>query len=494
MASGGITGEPVLTAKLGSYAGSTGGGRGGPAGMTRTERKRQAPVVKANTADRQLNNLVIKSRNDEKYRNEQGAGMNYNTAYDLAPASAKKFVDEQMKKTGGRLNEAAKARLNSYLTNRTQYQLDLDKFRRASPENEAAYVRRFPKTAAFEKALRKGAEGLIGTPGRIIKNLTENYLDGVQNMVEKISGVDAKNIEIAKDKDTNISTIVDNLQRNVKKKVDEEKDREIRTGLPGDLTEEIPVDDIVNAELIEVEEDSPLNIAPTEGIAQSEAKQKELEGGTQTRGLTPIRLDRFAGTGEDEGLFDLLGSDEPGKVSAFELDPDKSYYDFESGTVIDPYDAQAEKEYNVMKTMLQPSTDITDLSLDEFRAMNRDMDAARGVGFPDIDVTQEQPSTLFNTTSEGERDLTRNPVPGQAVINGVGLVYADGSPIMDRTAQGTALTGERNPTPLFDSDIDEEAIRRAIEGKANGGQIFGNQNMSTFDKLKAIADGIADNK
>ena len=108
---------------------------------------------------------------------------------------------------------------------------------------------------------------------------------------------------------------------------------------------------------------------------------------------------------------------------------------------------------------------------------------AQREGFPDIDVTQEQPSTLFNTTAEGERDLTRNPVPGQAVINGVGLVYADGSPIM-----------EQGPTPLFDSDIDEEAIRRAIEGKAKGGQMFGNQNMSTFDKLKAIADGIADNK
>ena len=67
MASGGITGEPVLTAKLGSYAGSTGGGRGGPAGMTTTERKRQAPVVKANTADRQLNNLVIKSRSRKKF-------------------------------------------------------------------------------------------------------------------------------------------------------------------------------------------------------------------------------------------------------------------------------------------------------------------------------------------------------------------------------------------------------------------------------------------
>ena len=35
---------------------------------------------------------------------------------------------------------------------------------------------------------------------------------------------------------------------------------------------------------------------------------------------------------------------------------------------------------------------------------------------------------------------------------------------------------------------------KAIEGKANGGEIFGDKNMSTFNKLKAIADGIADNR
>ena len=133
MASGGITGEPVQTARLGSYMRTTGGGkrsntvtqRDTSGGGSTTQRK-SIPNIKQGNAERQLNNLVIKSRNDPEYRNVQGAGMNYNTAYDLAPASAKKFVDEQMKKTGGRLNEAAKARLDSYLTNRTQYQLDLD--------------------------------------------------------------------------------------------------------------------------------------------------------------------------------------------------------------------------------------------------------------------------------------------------------------------------------------------------------------------------------
>ena len=506
MASGGITGEPVQTARFGSYMRSTGGGkrsntvtqRDVSGGGSRTQRK-SIPNIKQGNAERQLNNLVIKSRNDERYRNEQGAGLNYGTAYDLAPKAAKDFVNRQLEKTGGRLNEAAKARLNSYLTDRTQYQLDLDKFRKASPANEAAYVKRFPKTAAFERILRRGAEGIVGTPGKIIKNLADTYLDGVQNMIEKISGVDAKNVEIAKNKDADISTVIDNLQRNIKKERDDGKARGMSeadlTAMYGDPIDIATGDDIFGADLIgmdEVEEDSPLNVAPTEGIAQSEREQKELEGGTVTQGLTPIRLDKFAGTGEGEGLFDLSGSDEPGQVSAFDLDPNKSYFDLETNRVITPDKQDSIRKFVATEQMLQPfgtnQSDLIDQGLigEQFKAIRE--------GFPDIDVTQEQPSTLFNTTAEGERDLTRNPVPGQAVINGVGLVYADGSPIMDRTAQGTALTGEPNPTPLFDSDIDEEAIRRAIEGKANGGQIFGNQNMSTFDKLKAIADGIADNK
>ena len=497
MANGGITGEPVLSARFGSYASSVGKDNK----KTTTSAPKSNVVIgkssarKKSAAEAKLDSLVNKARGDRNYANVQGAGMNYGTAYDLAPKAAKDFVDRQLAKTGGRLNEAAKARLDSYLTNRTQYQLDLDKFRKSSPQAEAAYVKRFPKTAAFEKILNRAAEGIVGIPGKFIKKTADTYLDGVQNMIEKISGVDAKNIEIAKDKDTDIDTIVKNLQRNVEKKVDEEKDREIRTGLPGDLTEEIPVDDIVNAELIEVEEDSPLNIAPTEGIAQSEAEQKELEGGTRTRGLTPIRLDTFAGRDEDEGLFDLSGSDEPGKVSVFDLDPNKSYFDLEDNKVITPSDIEAIREYNVTEKMLQPGSSQIDLDQEPFEAIIDAQRVAQKEGFPDIDVTQEQPSTLFNTTAEGERDFTRNPVPGQAVINGVGLVYADGSPIMDRTAQGTALTGEPNPTPLFESEmLDDETIRKAIEGKADGGQIFGNQNMSTFDKLKAIADGIADNK
>ena len=501
MASGGITGNPVLSAAFGSYASSV--GKDDKKTTTSTPKSNivigKSSARKKSAAEAKLDSLVNKARSDRDYANRQGAGMNYGTAYDLAPKAAKDFVDRQLAKTGGRLNEAAKARLNSYLTDRTQYQLDLDKFRKSSPENEAAYVNRFPKTAAFEKLLRKGAEGIVGTPAKIIKKAADTYLDGVKNMVEKISGVEAKNIDIAKNKDTDINTIVNNLQRNIKEERDDGKARGMTeadlTAMYGDPIDITTGDDIFGAELIgmdELEDDSPLNIAPTEGIAQSEREQKELEGGTQTRGLTPIRLDTFPGKDEDEGLFDLSGSDEPGQVSAFDLDPNKSYYDLESQTVITPDDIQRDREFAAREQFLRPFSSQIGMPADDFQTVLDDQYKARDEGFPDIDVTQEQPD-ISNLTNMRDELLQRgqdpnfyvnNPIEGQATAAGQGLVYADGSPIM-----------EPNPTPLFESEmLDDETIRKAIEGKANGGQIFGNQNMSTFDKLKAIADGIADNK
>jgi len=503
MANGGITGEPVLSARFGSYAGSV----GKDTKKTTTSTPKSNIVIgkssarKKSAAEAKLDSLVNKARSDRDYANRQGAGMNYGTAYDLAPKAAKDFVDRQLAKTGGRLNEAAKARLNSYLTDRTQYQLDLDKFRKSSPENEAAYVNRFPKTAAFEKLLRKGAEGVIGLPAKIIKKTADTYLDGVQNMIEKISGVDAKNVEIAKDKDTDIETMVNNLQRNIKKQRDDGKARGMTeadlTAMYGDPIDIETGDDIFGAELIgmdELEDDSPLNVASTEGIAQSEAEQKELEGGTKTQGLTPIRLDKFAGTGEGEGLFDLLGSDEPGKVTAFELDPDKSYFDLESDRVLTPEKQESLREYLATEQLLQPFNPSQSNLVNQ--GLVEEQLKGRYEGFPDIDVTQEgdfldRRNELTGATdftnrrdSLSNRDLVNNPIEGQATMAGKGLVYTDGTPIM-----------EQRPTPLFESEmLDDETIRKAIEGKADGGQIFGNQNMSTFDKLKAIADGIADNK
>ena len=524
MADGGITGTPVQTAAFGRFfktPTSTGGGspmasktvtqRDTSGGGSRTQRKSSATVAKAN-AESQLNRLVNKSRGDSNYRNLNNVytsnQVSNNNLINLN-ADQQAFVNRNRRKDGS-FNSAAQAIINNsgkgfvvdngkaVVDNVTAYQRDLQNFRTASPLNEQAYVNRFPKTAAFEKLLAKGAEGIIGTPARAIKAVTDTYLDGVQNMIEKISGTKAKNVEVAKDQDTNIDEIVNNLQRKVKENDEQIKETAVTRGnnMPGTFIppeQRVPVDDILNADLLEVEEDSPLNIAPTEGIAQSEREQKELEGGTVTQGLTPIRLDRTLADDENLSLFDLSGSDEPGQVTAFDLDPYKEYFDLNKNERVSPIDVDIARG-DVARQMFAPGFE-RDSSFEDFSQMLSDQTKARTEGFPDIDVTQEgdfldRRNELTGTTDFtnrrdllSNRDLVNNPIEGQATAAGKGLVYADGTPIM-----------EPNPTPLFDSEIDEEAIRRAIEGKADGGQMFGNQNMSTFDKLKAIADGIADNK
>ena len=544
MASGGITGEPVLSAKFGSYAGSTGSGRGGPAGMTTTERKRQAPVVKSNTADRQLNNLVIKSRNDERYRNEQGAGMNYGTAYDLAPKKAKDFVDRQLAKTGGRLNEAAKARLNSYLTDRTQYQLDLDKFRKSSPANEAAYVKRFPKTAAFERILRQGAEGIVGTPGKIIKKLTDTYLDGVKNMVEKISGVDAKNVEIAKDKNTDINTVVNNLQRKVKEERDDGKARGMSeadlTAMYGDPIDVETGDDIFGGDLLGMdllEEDSPLrtdnvpgtNVPPEDRVPTPIRETRTETPGDNVPGTYVPPEDRVPGLdltapsdsvdlsgagGRDDAVAtaeqefqDTYGFDSANYQAALDSEKKQIAADEAAGNYVFDHDRTTPGNQGFLEAELNDSINYPNTY--RMRGADRDR-VVRGIQeelagepyFRDEDqlrLSGRRSDVLDKKTFPVTERLSETDYTTPSVVGSYDT-FQDPETLGPATVPENFLDAPFEFLPLFSGPLDfnfSPEPRREPEvfnTRADGGEIFGNQNMSTFDKLKAIADGIADNK
>jgi len=544
MASGGITGEPVLSAKFGSYAGSTGSGRGGPAGMTTTERKRQAPVVKSNTADRQLNNLVIKSRNDERYRNEQGAGMNYGTAYDLAPKKAKDFVDRQLAKTGGRLNEAAKARLNSYLTDRTQYQLDLDKFRKSSPANEAAYVKRFPKTAAFERILRQGAEGIVGTPGKIIKKLTDTYLDGVKNMVEKISGVDAKNVEIAKDKNTDINTVVNNLQRKVKEERDDGKARGMSeadlTAMYGDPIDVETGDDIFGGDLLGMdllEDDSPLrtdnvpgtNVPPEDRVPTPIRETRTETPGDNVPGTYVPPEDRVPGLdltapsdsvdlsgagGRDDAVAtaeqefqDTYGFDSANYQAALDSEKKQIAADEAAGNYVFDHDRTTPGNQGFLEAELNDSINFPNTY--RMRGADRDR-VVRGIQeelagepyFRDEDqlrLSGRRSDVLDKKTFPVTERLSETDYTTPSVVGSYDT-FQDPETLGPATVPENFLDAPFEFLPLFSGPLDfnfSPEPRREPEvfnTRADGGEIFGNQNMSTFDKLKAIADGIADNK
>ena len=562
MASGGITGEPVQTARLGSYMTSTGGGqrpttvtqRTTSGGGSTTQRKTQTNIDKGNAA-RQLDNLVNKSRGDSNYRNRPNV-YTVNEILDKSnPLNLSKRERDFILRAGlrkdGTLNSAGAARIansvdgvsrdGSFIQdNRTAYQRDLNNFRKASPINNQAYIDRFPKTAAFESMLNKAAEGIVGMPGRIIKKVTDNYLDGVQNMIEKISGVDAKNVEIAKDKDTDIDTIVKNLQRNVEKKVDEEKDREITTGLPGDLTEEIPVDDIVNAELIEVEEDSPLR---AQDVAPDAVPLSDIVGGSSEINQRRDELSR----GKDVAPGFPKADDAPGlDLTA----PDDSVdLSGTSGRITDDAVATAEQEFqdtygfdseNYQAAVEAEKKEIEDKIARGESVIDKDRDTPGTQGFLEARKTdferlpsfykdydregivrniqsQLTGSDRFNVLSARELPLSgrRSFIFGDKTFPVTERIETDyGTPdvvgsydtFQDPETLGPATVPENfldapfEFFPLYSGPLDfnfSPEPRREPEvfnTRADGGEIFGNQNMSTFDKLKAIADGIADNK
>ena len=97
---------------------------------------------------------------------------------------------------------------------------------------------------------------------------------------------------------------------------------------------------------------------------------------------------------------------------------------------------------------------------------------------PPSDFTGETPSGPPMIPSAP--DFVNNPIPGQVVINGQGMVYSDGSPVM-----------EEGPTPLFPSEIlDEKTMQDAIDGvlQTNVPGMAMGGSMGNFNLLKATND------
>ena len=434
-----------------------------PSSFRGTTARDPAPAredTQMNNSRAALDRIVTESKGNERYRNTPNVysvrEVVANNALNV-PAAALDFIKRAGLREDGTLNEAGKARLAIYnsgvsrkgdaiLDNRTGYQRTIDNFRKSSDLNNKAYVERFPITAGLEGLLRKGAEGLAGIPGKIAKQ----YKDGIENILEKLDGVSGQNAKIIKQSNNTIDEDLNNA-----KKIVETRDKKPsftgKTPTDPEPVVDTSFDDVLNADLLGVDENmettnlvKPDIPQPPDNLVRPDTPQGATDDTDDTQGLTPIRLDTFPGSDEDEGLFDLSGSDEPGQVSAFDLDPNKSYFDLESGRVIDPDDIQRDRRFAAREQFLRPFSSQIRMPLDDFQTMINDQYKAQKEGFPDIDVTQER------------RDLVNNPIEGQATAGGQGLVYADGSPIM-----------EQGPTPVFDSEIlDDETIRKSHRGQS----------------------------
>jgi hypothetical protein len=286
-------------------------------------------------------------------------------------------------------------------------------------------------------------------------------------MVEKISGTDAKNIDIAKNKDTDINTIVNNLQRNIKEERDEDKARGVSeanlTAMYGEPIDIETGDDIFGADLLGMdllEEDSPLrqdDVAP--GFPRADVTGREKD-------VAPDPFPRADVTGREEDVapgFDLTAPDNLVDLSGT------------SGRLEEP-------------NAIDPQQELED--------------RGKLVNTGDLMFTGRLPTRQFPVNFEGS-------FFGNAEDRSTYDDFQDPVTLGPETVPGSFLEAPFEFLPLYSGPLDfnfspeprrePETFNTALDELANntradGGQIFGNQNMSTFDKLKAIADGIADNK
>ena len=106
--------------------------------------------------------------------------------------SRRAFIERNTK--NGEMNEAAKAMFNFYNDGRNKYQLDMNEFRNASPENKQAYAKRFP----VENFAMEGLPNLIPGVSQIKKlqyflnkqgkKVGENLVNKAKNVLQQNKG------------------------------------------------------------------------------------------------------------------------------------------------------------------------------------------------------------------------------------------------------------------------------------------------------------------
>tara|TARA_R110000796_G_scaffold138203_1_gene254329 strand:- start:346 stop:1737 length:1392 start_codon:yes stop_codon:yes gene_type:complete len=100
--------------------------------------------------------------------------------------SRRAFIGRNTK--NGEMNEAAKAMFNFYNDGRNKYQLDMNEFRNASPENKQAYAERFP----VENFAMEGLPNIMPVIGPL--NRVSNFLrNQKQNVAGKFGELFKKN-------------------------------------------------------------------------------------------------------------------------------------------------------------------------------------------------------------------------------------------------------------------------------------------------------------
>jgi hypothetical protein len=520
--------------KTGSRKGTAAGNKGDKKSQKTTARELDQ-MIKSGDAARGLDRLVTRGHQDQGYKSGISSPS---TVIGGMTKKQQDFINRNRRKDGS-LNSAAQSVLDFYSDNRSDYQRDLDKFIKSSPEARDAYLDRFPIggalnlgiPAAFNalapapiKMLGKVAKAAKGIPELLkntgmVKDLSfevnrakkslEPAKEALIDLATKkgiLNTTDAKNMEINQRLKTPLSNELKNIGLHSETPMDESP-AVVGPKYLKDLEGEITENELANHILENIsQKKEDLVYDPEEDVRSS--GPYEIEDWMKT--VAPA-IDMFTGPKEEKRL--------------------QAIEDYRNRNERMPHvPISHEQKATYIKELT--GVDVSPSNVNNFYDMIRSIEERGNEWNPATASFEEKPTagTIDLTTKEdifnigGDQSIDPQEVITQQNISTDLLTpineieptgtYADGTPIYGNIPGsfnagsfpamnifGTEVKGPRNMAldainkygnSLSASEKEAFDILNSL-GQADGGYLKqyddgGYANMSTFEKLKAIAD------
>ena len=449
-----------------------------------------------NTAN-ELDQLISGSGLERIIQNKTNTSSVDRVIQDM-PQKFQDFVERNTK--NGKMNEAAKSIFNRYNDGRNDYQRDINDFRKASDFNNQAYKERFPNPliniargigdvyskfspmANIARALNAGNNkvknfGPVKDSSNMIKDLSSMFgLDGLMGKLVNIAG----------GKDTNdFNKVIQNNQTStaMRNNLAYNDPR----GLNNAPIYRDPIMDMALPNIDTSMEDQYRQFGSTEDKRRSIEKTM----GFDTSGIDDSYIDRIYNSSNIQDRMNSVGDDKqaiedsllPGQFnlntnSGVNLsgDPDEVFEDVSETQYVNPSDVINQRNI---------TTGLSDIPLNQSEDQT---DIFNAGSFPEMNI--------FGNTIGGPRHHLLNQINkyGNAssasekeafdILNSLG--QADGGYMSNFPNQNTAapsVTASDNIDNRIMQNLQFEKMAPGMMGYNQGGKV-----MSTFEKLKAIAD------
>jgi hypothetical protein len=508
--------------KTGSRKGTAAGDKGDKKSQ-KTTAKELNRMIKSGDLDR----LVTQGHQDQGYRSGISSPS---TVIGGMTKKQQDFINRNRRKDGS-LNSAAQVVLDFYSDGRSDYQRDLDKFIKSSPEARDAYLDRFPIGGALNLGIPAAFNALAPAPIKMLGKVAK-AARSIPELLQKTGmGKDLafeynkakKSLEPAKQALIDLATKKGILNTTDAKNM--EINQRLKTPLGDELKKEniglhseTPIEEKIYTSLPDSPAVGDLNILKDlEGKIIENELANYIEDVSRQLQTKPESLvydpekDRHPGDDYRQAIWhgqsgpyeieDWMGTVQPGLERANKL----AHIERATGQNMSTYsDGHIDATYNMLRSH-EEKGEVWDQQSGEWQAK-----PTAGT----IDLTTQE--DIFNIGGDQSIDPQDNIITGFAdqPLTQTKEVYADGTPYYGKTTNdfnvgsfpamnifGTEVKGPRSlaldaintyGNTLSASEKEAFDILNSL-GQADGGYLKqyddgGYANMSTFEKLKAIAD------